>query len=510
MGQSTEPPSGQDFAAGIDRAQVPAGGMLAGHVGDEAVLLSRLDGKFYAVSATCTHYGGPLGEGLATGGAVRCPWHHACFDLRTGEALHAPAFAPLDRWRVEEQGDRLIVREKLAGEAPVASIAAPSDIASIVIVGGGAAGFACALELRKRGYGGRLTMLSADADAPYDRPNLSKDYLAGTAPEEWIPLRDDAFYREQRIDLRLSTPVTRLDTAARTVTAGGESIAYDRLLLATGADPVALPIPGFDAPNVHLLRSLADARALIVPARDGARAMVIGSAFIGLEAAASLRKRGVEVEIVSESIVPFGRVFGRAAGQFLQHLHESNGVRFHLACKPAAFDGRTLTLDNGSQIETDFIVAGVGVRPRTALAASGIAVADGIVVDRHLATAASGVFAAGDVAAYPDPIDGRPVRIEHWVTAERQGQVAARNMLGAATPFTAIPFFWTEQYDVSLRYVGHSRHWDDIRIDGDIAAGDFIARYYRQGEIRASLACGRDRESLEDELALERLAAGSG
>lgn len=506
MGQPTEPPAGPDFTQGIDRDQVPIGGTLAGHVGDEPVLLSRLDGKFHAIGATCTHYGGPLGEGLVVGATVRCPWHHACFDLRTGEALHAPAFAPVECWRVEEVGQRLFVRARAKAPPPARAVL-PADVRSIVIVGGGAAGFACAVELRKLGYDGRLTMLSADADPPYDRPNLSKDYLAGTAPEEWIPLRDDAFYRAQRIELKLSSRVSRLDTAARTVAVGGETLAYDRLLLATGADPVELPIPGFSNGNVHLLRSLGDARALIARASSGTRAAVIGSNFIGLEAAASLRTRGVEVEIVSESIVPFARVFGRAVGQFLQQLHEAHGVRFHLARTPAAFDGRRLTLDDGSRIEADFVVAGVGVRPRTALAASGIAVADGIVVDRTLATAAPGVFAAGDVAAYPDPIDGRPVRIEHWVTAERQGQVVARNMLGLATPFAAVPFFWTEQYGVSLRYVGHSRHWDEVRIDGDMAARDFIVRYYRQGAMRASLACGRDRESLEDELALERMAA---
>lgn len=508
MAQSSEAPSGPDFAAGIARDSIPLEGTLAGHVGGEPVLLSRLDGRFHAIGAVCTHYGGPLGEGVAAGGVVRCPWHHACFDLRTGAALRAPAFAPVDRWRVLEAGDRIFVREKLTGQAPTLRSAIPPDPASIVIVGGGAAGFACAVELRALGYGGALTILSADTDPPYDRPNLSKDYLAGTAPEDWIPLRDEAFYREQEIDLRLSSTVSGLDLGARAVVAGGERFAFDRLLLATGAEPVRLPIPGFEADNVHVLRSLADARALIARAEAGARTAVIGSSFIGLEAAAALRKRGVDVTIASESVVPFAHVFGRDVGLCLQRLHEANGVRFELGRAVSAFDGRTLRLSDSSRIDADFVVAGVGVRPRTALAARGIAVADGIVVDRYLATGVPGIYAAGDVAAYPDPLGGRPVRIEHWVLAQRQGQVAARNMLGLSTPFAAVPFFWTEQYGVSLRYVGHARHWDEIRIDGEIAAHDFIARFYRSGVLRASLACGRDRESLVDELAFERMIAG--
>lgn len=506
MGHSPEPPAGPDFTQGIDRDQVPVGATLAGHVGDDPVLLSNLDGAFHAIGATCTHYGGPLGEGLVTDGAVRCPWHHACFDLRTGEALHAPAFASAGCWRVDQVGDRLFVREQ-AEPAPPPRPAIPAGLDTIVIVGGGAAGYACAVDLRKLGYDGRLVMLSADADPPVDRPNLSKDYLAGTAPEEWIPLREDAFYRDQRIELKLSASVSRLDPAARTVTVAGETLAYDRLLLATGAEPITLPLPGFSAPNVHLLRSLADARSLIAEARGGTRAVIIGSSFIGLEAAASLRKRDVDVTIVSHSAVPFAAIFGPAVGQALQHLHESHGVRFHLGRTPAAFDGAALTLDDGSRLDADFILAGVGVRPRTALAAdAGLTVANGVVVDRTLATSAPGVFAAGDIAAYPDPIDGAPIRVEHWVVAQRQGQVAARNMLGIETPFTAIPFFWSEQYGISLRYVGHGRDWDDIRIDGDLAAHDFIARYYRDGTMHASLACGRDRESLEDEVALERRA----
>lgn len=506
MAETSEAPTGPDFSAGIAKDSVAEGSTIAGHVGGEPVLLSRLGGTPHAIGGACTHYGGPLGEGLARDGVVRCPWHHACFDLRTGAALHAPAFAPVDRWRVDEEGDRLFVREKLRQAAPASRPAIVDDVNAIVIVGGGAAGFACAHELRALGHEGAITMLSADSDPPCDRPNLSKDYLAGTAPEEWIPLRGEDYYRELRIDLRLGVEVSGIDVEGRAVVARGDRHAFDRLLIATGAEPVRLPVSGPDAENVHLLRTLADARAVIARLRPGVRAAVIGSSFIGLEAAAALRKRGLEVDVVADDAVPFAHVFGREIGLFLQSLHEAHGVRFHLGRTAAEFDGRVLTLSDGSRIEADFVLAGVGVRPRTGLAPRGVAVADGIIVDRFLATAIPGIYAAGDVAAYPDPVDGRPVRIEHWVVAERQGQAAARNMLGIETPYRAVPFFWTEQYGVSLRYVGHVRHWDDIRIEGDLAARDFIARFHRDGRLRASLACGRDRESLVDELELERQA----
>lgn len=509
MGEAAKA-TGPDFSLGIALADLPPEGTIAGRVGDSPVLLSRHGGSWFAVGGACTHYGAPLAGGLVDGDSVRCPLHHACFSLRTGEALRAPAFAPLDRWLVEAEGDRLFVRTKLPASAPLSSempSAAAAGVAAILIVGGGAAGFACATELRRLGFAGRLTMVSTEPDAPYDRPNLSKDYLAGTAPEAWIPLRDDGFYREAGIDLRLGEEIAAINTIDR-VAAGrsGERFAFDRLLIATGAEPVRLP--GFDRDNVHSLRSLADARALVERAKPCARAAIIGSSFIGLEAAAAFRARGVEVDIVSPDTVPFGHAFGLEIGLVLQRLHEENGVRFHLRRTAAGFDGRTLSLDDGATIPVDFVLAGIGVRPRTALAVGRMAVADGIVVDRFLATSIAGIYAAGDVAAYPDPLSGRPLRIEHWVTAQRQGQVAARNMLGIPTPFEAMPFFWTEQYGIALRYVGHCRHWDEIRIDGDLPSRDFVARYVCDGEVQATLACGRDLDALEDERALERRAAG--
>jgi apoptosis-inducing factor 3 len=466
------------------------------------VLLSRLDGEWFAVSGGCTHYGAPLSEGLFDGGGIHCPWHHACFDLKTGAALRAPALDPLDRWRVEVEGGTVFVRDKL--EAP-ATTAMTSDVERVVIVGGGAAGVGCANELRRLGFAGAIILLSADGDPPVDRPNLSKDYLAGAAPEEWMPLRPEEWYADNKIDLRLKTEVTEIDLASRRVlTADGEAFSFDRLLLATGSEPNRLDLPGFDHANALTLRSFADARAIVAKARAGAKAVIIGSSFIGMEAAAALRKQEVEVHVIARDAVPFARVFGQEVGRFLRARHEQEGVHFHADSAAASFDGTAISLDNGERIDADFVLVGIGVKPRTELAAAaGIAVDKGVLVDPFLATSAPGIFAAGDIAAYADPATGARTRIEHWATAERQGQAAAANMLGLSQPYDAVPFFWTEQFGLQLRYVGHAAAWDEVRIDGDVASGEFVARYYQGGAHRASAGLGRDLDMLEDERRLE-------
>ena len=504
MGE-TPAPTGPDFARGVAIADVPAGGILAGRVGQEPVLLSRIEDGFFAVSGACTHYGAALAEGLIDGDTVRCPLHHACFSLRTGTALHAPAFESLQRWRVDRDGNRLFVRTRLE-RAPTSPQPLHGDICDVLIVGGGAAGYACADRLRRLGYGGVITMVSADADPPCDRPNLSKDYLAGTAPDDWIPLRPQGWYHERSIDLHLGTMIASIDTIARTaVSRQGERFRFDRLLLATGSEPLRLDQPGLARENVHVLRSLADARALAARADPGTHVAIIGSSFIALEAAAALRNRGVEVAIVSRDSVPFERSLGREVGGFLQQLHERNGVRFHLESNVRDYDGATLTLEDGRRIVADFLLLGIGVTPRTALAAAtGLAVGDGVEVDARLESSVPGIYAAGDIASYPDPLGEGRVRIEHWATAQRQGQTAAANMLGARTRFEAVPFFWTEQYGVALRYVGRAVRTNDVRIDGDLAGGDFIARYHDHGRLRATAAIGRDRAVLEDELRIER------
>ncbi|HZR74766.1 FAD-dependent oxidoreductase [Bradyrhizobium sp.] len=504
MADQQAAPAGPDLSQGVLPSDFSRD-MLLGHVGDEDVLLVRSGSEIFAIDAHCSHYHGPLADGVVDGEHVRCPWHHACFDLRTGEATHAPAFNALSVWKVERQGERIVVREKREQPKPrVKGVAeAPSRI---VIVGGGAAGFAAAEMLRRQDYRGSIVMLSQEAAAPVDRPNLSKDYLAGSAPEDWLPLRPDDFYREMKIDLRLGVEVTSIDTRAKQVLlAGGDSIPYDRLLLATGAEPVKLPIPGADQPHVHLLRSLPDSRAIIASAKDARRAVVIGASFIGLEVAASLRARDIEVHVVGLEQRPMERVLGPDMGDFVRALHEEHGVIFHLGDTVTSIDGKRASLKSGSVIEADLVVIGVGVKPRLALAEKcGLAIDRGVEVDAYLETSVPGIYAAGDIARWPDKHSGQAIRVEHWVVAERQGQTAARNMLGQREVFDAVPFFWSQHYDVPINYVGHAEKWDEIAVDGDIGAKDCLVLYKSGGRVLAVASIYRDVASLDAEIAMEK------
>jgi apoptosis-inducing factor 3 len=504
MGEAQSNVTGPDFANGIAATDVPDGGMLLGHVGAAPVLLARRGDEFFAIGATCSHYGGPLAEGLMVEDTVRCPWHHACFSLRTGEALRAPALSPVACWTVEQRDDRLFVRDKK--EVPQRKRSTTGAPEKIVIVGGGAAGFAAAERLRREGWQGSLVMLSDDDASPVDRPNLSKDYLAGNAPEDWVPLRPAGFYAESGIELRLNAKVAAIDPRSREVAlASGDKLPYDRLLLATGAEPVHLTIPGTDLPQVRVLRTLADCRAIIKLAGDARRVVVLGASFIGLEVAASLRARKLEVHVAAPEKRPMERVLGAEVGDFVRALHEEHGVIFHLEEAASAIEKDRVVLKSGKTLPADFVVSGVGVRPRTQLAESaGLALARGVLVDRFLATNAPGIFAAGDIARWPDPHSGDNIRVEHWVVAERQGAAAALNMLGERTPFIDVPFFWSQHYDVPINYVGHAEQWDEIAIEGDIAAKDCLVRYKRNGRSLAFTSIYRDQQSLEAEVAMEQ------
>jgi len=471
--------------------------------GETRILLARVRGEFHAVSATCPHYGAPLAEGALCGTRVICPWHHAAFNVTTGDLEEPPALDALASYDVRVAGEQVLVRlpaETQDRRTPaMAGCDAAADPYLFAILGAGAAGYAAAQALREEGFRGRVLLITREDRAPYDRPNLSKDYLQGHAEPEWMPLRPEEFYAEHGIELLRNREVTRVDADSKTITfEGGETLAYDALLVATGGTPVRLNIPGSDLKNICLLRSFADADSVIATAARARRAVVVGASFIGMEAAAGLRERGLEVTVVAPSREPFESTLGPEVGAIFRRAHEARGVRFKLGSIVYRFEGvhnvEAVVLDSGERIETDMVLVGAGVRPVTHFLEGVTLDEDGAVVVDSRLRAADGLYAAGDIASFPDPRTGERARIEHWRTAQQQGRAAARNMAGRDTVFDAVPFFWTRQFDAGLLYVGRAAGWDEIVYRGDLSAHDFLAFYVKGGRVAAVAGMNRDRE----------------
>jgi apoptosis-inducing factor 3 len=483
---------GPDFAKeGFARSEIADGAIVAGQAHGEPVLLVRRGEQCFAIGAACTHYGAPLADGIVEGNSIRCPYHHARFDLATGEATAPPALGAIPCYQVEQRGERLYVLGRSNGSeaAPGGNPRRTAQTApkNIAIVGGGPAGAACAEMLRREGYDGAITLFAPETSSPVDRPNLSKDYLAGNAPEEWLPVRGPEFFAEHHIELRRER-LDKLDPK------------YDATLLATGALPVRLPIPG--AERALLLRTLDDSRAIIERARG--RVVVIGASFIGLEVAAALNTRGVEVHVIGREAMPLERVLGPVLGELVRSVHAKRGVHFHLEASPTSIDDKGVVV-NGEHLAADLVVMGVGVQPDLALAQqTGVAIDRGVVVDAQMRTSVPGIWAAGDIARFPYAPTGERVRIEHWVVAQQQGQAAARSMLGKGAPFTAIPFFWSAHYDLTINYVGHAESFDSSEVVGNPAERDCAVAYRRDGKTLAVATIGRDIVSLRAEAALER------
>jgi apoptosis-inducing factor 3 len=497
---------GPDLTLGTPADSLAAGVPLLGHVGSDAIILVRQADAISAIGATCSHYGGPLAEGLVVDGTVRCPWHHACFSLRTGEALRAPALNPVPCYEVVERDGRVFVTGKQAAPASVRRRVRPGtqQPRSVAIVGAGAAGNSAAEELRHLGFDGAVTLIDHDGQAPYDRPNLSKDYLAGTAREESLPLHPRAYYQERGVELALGRRITALDPVRKRLTwDDGTTREFGAIVLATGAEPIRLDMAG-DGPPIHYLRTLDDSRAIIKAAEGARRAVILGASFIGLEVAASLRARKIDVHVVAPGRRPLERVLGPALGDFIRALHEEHGVVFHLGRPASGVERGGVVVEGGERVAADLIVAGVGVRPATALAEQvGFHIDNGILVNTHLETEHPDVFAIGDAARWPNPRGGGLVRIEHWVVAQRQGQAVARTIVGERAPFTDVPFFWSQHYDISINYVGHAERWDAIEVEGSLEQHDGLVRYREAGRVVAVASLFRDRESLEAELAME-------
>lgn len=500
-------------------SELEDGGMKQVSVGGTDVLLVRLGDKCHAVGAHCTHYGAPLVDGALSGVRIVCPWHHACFNARNGHLEEPPALDSLASFDVTIENDEVFVQvpeNPTDRETPPMAKRDAKDNRVFVILGGGAAGYTTAQTLREDGFTGRILMITRENRLPYDRPNLSKDYLQGNAEPEWMPLRPDDFFEEHDIEILKDKVVTHIGPAAKRITfENGGTLSYDSLLIATGGIPRKLPFQSESQKNVFLLRSFYDTDAIIATAEAGTKAVVIGASFIGMEAAASLKTRGCDVTVIAPDKVPFEKILGPEIGRMLQGVHKKNGVKFRLGEQVTDFEGdpkvSVVKLDSGEDLEADLVVVGIGVKPATAIL-DGIELHQdgGVIADKYLSIAPE-IYAAGDIVHFPDARTGELTRIEHWRTAMQLGRTSAHNMAGKPTPFSGVPFFWTRQFDVALQYVGHAADWDRIIFDGDVEAQDFLAFYIKGDRILAVAGMNRDREIAlwEEKFKLNRLPSAA-
>lgn len=479
------------------------GEMKAFSIGNgNKILLSKIDNEFNAIAAYCTHYGAPLEEGVLNGDTIVCPWHHACFNAKSGDLLEPPARDSLPGYEVILKDKDVFVKvpdELEASRMPSMSKKDENDKSTYVIIGGGASGNAAAQAMREAGFKGSIKMITQEDKFPYDRPNLSKDYLQGTAEAEWMPLRSEVFYKEYGIEILFNKKVKSVDSENNSIAFdNGEEIKFDKLLIATGGTPRKLNIPGSDLNNIYYLRSFADSDEIINKAKDSKKAVVIGASFIAMESAHSLTERGLKVTVVAPEEIPFERVFGKEIGSLFKRQHEAKGVEFKLGRNVKSFEGggniNNVVLDNDEKIQTDLVLAGIGVRPVTDFIKNLPLQKDGgLKVDEHFKVK-NNIYAAGDIAEYKDWRTKELIRIEHWRTAEQHGRNAGFNIAGKNIPFKGVPFFWTVQAGITLNYVGHAKEWDETFIDGNVDSQNFICYFLNNDKIYAAAGVNKDKE----------------
>ena len=484
---------------------------------DQKVLLVKINGKFHAVGGLCPHYGAPLDEGVLSGDRIVCPWHHASYDARSGDLKEPPSLDALAHYEVRIDGEDVIVRvpDPFEGSRTphMTKFDPEADKRTFVIIGAGAAGNAAAQTLREEGFKGRIVMITHENRLPYDRPQLSKEYMEGASDEGGTQLRPEEFYREHDIEIMFQTKVTGIDIAKKVVSfENGGNLSYDKALIATGGIPLRLDIPGADLGNVFTLRSFDDAEKIFQASEKANNIVIVGSSFVAMETANAFRERKRSVTVVTRDSVPFEAALGPELGKMFRDLHEHNGVDFRFETELDRFEGEgevnAVVLKNGDRIKCDMVVLGVGVRPATDfLRDTGMLAPDGSIrVDDHF-RAGQDIFAAGDIATFPEWRTGEKMRIEHWRTSQQHGFVAGRNMAGIDTPYRGVPFFWTNQVGLYFRYVGHAKRWDEIILHGDIAALDFIAFYVRNNQVYAAAGNNREKEmdAIEELMRLDKM-----
>ena len=472
-------------------------------VGETKVLLVRLKGKFYAIGGECTHYGGPLAEGALSGHRVVCPWHQAVFDVMNGDLEEPPALDAEPCYAVRVEGDDVIVKvpEKAENRRTPAMVRRdPADDRTLVILGAGAAGNAAAETLRQDGFTGRVVMITQEQRLPYDRPNLSKGYLSGEAGPEALPWRTPEFYRDHDIEVLLGQRVARVEVPLKTLTfADGSTLTYDALLLATGGVPRRLEMPGAQWPNVFTLRSADDADAIIAAALPASRVVVIGAGFIGMEAAAALTKRGLAVTVVGRGSVPLDAAVGTgnrrdAPGRRMQNRASPSAWaappsawRATAGCRPWSW-----MTAKPSRPTWWWWAWGSSRPPRCSRESNSMPTA--ACPRTGGCGSPRGCMPPGTWPVFPTGATGAAIRIEHWRLAEQHGRIAAHNMAGRQVEFAGVPFFWSEQFDLFLQYVGHAESWDELIVHGDLAGRNFLAFYVKDNRVMAAAGLQRDRQ----------------
>jgi 3-phenylpropionate/trans-cinnamate dioxygenase ferredoxin reductase subunit len=371
---------------------------------------------------------------------------------------------------------------------------------TMVIVGASLAGGGAAVTLRQEGFEGRVVLIGAEPQPPYERPPLSKEYLRSESSFEDALVQAPDFYYENGIETRFGVRATRVDAADKVVELdGGERLVYDKLLVATGGSNRRVPIPGIDLDGIYGLRTVADSDRIRAEIAPGRRAVVVGMGFIGSEVAASLRQSGVEVAVVDRNKVPLRRVLGEEVGRVIEGIHRDHGAQLIFEDTVAAIEGagrvERVTTQHGRQIECDFVVVGLGVEPVTELlVGTGVEIDNGIVVDEYCRTGVEGIYAAGDVANHYHPVFGRHIRVEHWQNALKQGPAAARNMLGEGGPYEEVTWFWSDQYEHNLQYAGFHTEWEELVVRGSTEERNFVAFYRKDGRVLAAVAINRGRD----------------
>ena len=469
---------------------------------DKEILIVNINDELFALGAHCTHYSAPLQDGVLSGDTIICPWHHACFNAKTGSLKEPPAADSLPQFEIIIENDNVLVKvpeEFPFSKTPEMAERDEYNDENFVIVGGGAAGYAAAQSMREAEYKGRITIVTKENRTPYDRPNLSKDYLQGSAQEEWMPLRPDDFYSQNNIEFMFDKKVNKINVKEKKILfEKGEDLFYTKLLIAAGAVPRELNVRGSNLKNIFYLRSFSNSDSIVSAAENSKEAVVIGSSFIGMESASSLIERGIKVTVISPDDVPFEKTLGKEIGELLKKQHEESGVEFKLKRNVKAFEGNgeveSVLLDNGEKVKTDFVIVGIGVKPMTDFIEGLVKNPDGGIKVDDTFWAAEDIFAAGDAAAFPFWMTGEEIRIEHWRTALQEGRLAGFSMAGKSTKYESIPFFWTHQAGLNIRYVGYVKNWDKIIYWGDVQSKEFIAFYVKDNKVAAAAGNNKDKE----------------